>query len=101
LTSITVLGSTVISFSRASVSACALLVPAAQVLGQELLGRREACHVVDGAREAVALVGSDHVLDGEPAIAERDHDLVGLGLLDPRVVGPLQHQEGRLDWRRR
>ena len=79
--SATVFGSTVISFSRVRhLGRHRLLEPPAEVLGQELLGRGEHRHVVHRAREAVALVGRHEVLDREAAVAQRDDDLVGLGL---------------------
>jgi hypothetical protein len=64
---------------------------------EERLRRGEHGHVVHGPREAVALVGRDEVLDREAALAQRDDDLVGLGLLHARIVGALHHEQRRRD----
>ena len=56
-----------------------LLVPAVEMLREELLGGGEHRHVVHRPRKPVAFVGRHDVLDREPAIAERDDDLVRLG----------------------
>ena len=53
----------------------ALLEPAAQVLGQELLRRGEHRQVVDGVGEAVTLVVGDQVLHREVTLAQRNDDL--------------------------
>jgi hypothetical protein len=47
--------------------------------------------------EAVTFVSFYDVLDIEAPLPEGLHDLVGFGLLDPRVVGSLGHQQGGFD----
>ena len=73
----------------------ALLTTSPEVLRQELLGRREHRHVVHGPHEAVPFVGRDRVLHREPAVPERHDDLVGLGLVDARVIRALDDEERR------
>src|SRR5689334_17193624 len=74
-----------------------LLEPAAQVPGQEALGRGVELQPVLRLGEAVALVREQHVLVVDPGILERRHDLLRLGLLDPRVVGALGDQQRDAD----
>src|SRR6266545_3174905 len=66
--------------------------PAAEVLGQEPLGVRVEAQPVAGLGEAVALVLEQQVLVGDALVPHGRDDLFALGLLDPRVVGPLDDQ---------
>ena len=70
-----------------------LLEPAAQVPGQEALGRGVELQPVFRLGEAMALVGEQHVFVLDPGFLERRHDLLRLGLLDPRVVRALGDQQ--------
>ena len=68
-----------------------------EVLGEEGLGGGVLGELVRLAAEAVAFVLRHDVLDRIAAVAQRDHDLVALGLLDARVVRALDDEEGRRD----
>jgi enterochelin esterase-like enzyme len=67
--------------------------PAAQVLGQEPVGLGVEAEPVLGLGEAVPLVREQHVLVVDPGRPQRRDDLLGLGLLHPRVVGALGDQQ--------
>src|SRR5918997_6849698 len=71
------------------------VIPPAQVLREEALGRAVQVDLVLRVHEAVSLVLLDHVLDLDPAGAERFDDVVGLGLHDAHVVRSLGHHQRR------
>ena len=79
-------------------SACKLrLSPAPEVLGKEGFGGRIELEAVLGLREAVTLVGEEHVGVVNPLLFERGDNLLGFCLLDPWVVGTLRDKERYLD----
>ena len=45
----------------------------------------------------MAFIGRQDVLDVESAVAQSDHDLLGLAAVDARIVGALSHQQRSLD----
>src|SRR5262249_16526628 len=71
--------------------------PAAQVLRQEALSRGIEAQPVLGLGEAMALIREEHVLVGNPFLAQGGHDLLRLGLLDAWVVGALRDQQWGAD----
>src|SRR5690606_38293518 len=63
-----------------------LLLPPAEVPGEEGLRRRVEALAVVRLRQPVALVVEQQVLVVDVLLPERRNDLLGLGLLHPRVV---------------
>src|SRR5438874_1814208 len=66
-----------------------------EMFGEELLRGSVELQPVFGLGEAVALVGKQHVLVVDALVLHGRHDLLGLGLFDPGVVGSLgdQHRD--------
>lgn len=63
------------------------------MFGEESLGGGTESQAVVGFREAVPLVGKQEVFVVDAGLFEGGHDLLGLSLLDPRVVGALRNQQ--------
>ena len=68
---------------------------------EELLHLGIGGQVVDRPLKTVALVRSEQVLDRKPSVAQRDHDLLGFGLVHARIVRSLDDEKRRFDLRRR
>src|SRR5579885_1946982 len=72
-------------------------VAPAEVLGEKLFGCGVKLEPVFGFGEAVALVWEKQVLVIDPFALHSGNDLLGLCLLDARIVSPLRDQHGNLD----
>src|SRR5690606_28098778 len=73
------------------------LCTAAETLRQEAFGHRIERLAVLRPRETVAFVGEQHVRHRDVVGGHRLDDLVGLVLLDPRIVGALADQQRLAD----
>lgn len=69
-----------------------VLRASAEVSGEETLGGGVELQAVLGTSEAVALILEEQVLVVYALLLHSGHDLLGLGLLDARVVRPLRDQ---------
>src|SRR5207245_3004026 len=74
----------------------AFLEAPTEVFGEELFRAGDHGHVVHRPREPVTLVRCDQVFDGEATVAQRNDYLVGLSLVDARIVGALRYEKRRL-----
>ncbi len=64
-------------------------VISAQMTRQKGFGHCEETEIVLRSGKAMPLVGIQHIGNGYFLLLHRLHDLVGLGLFDPRVIGSL------------
>src|SRR5918994_4572368 len=74
-----------------------VLRASAEVFGEETLGGGVELEAVLGTGEAVALVLEEEVFLLYTLLLHSGHDLLGLGLLDARVVRSLRDQDGCSD----